>query len=163
MIIADSSMGYEDVSLQKLDISSSRISDSGILHLLERIDYFENIRSIKVTDNFISEKIEKILLEILDKNKSLIEFGVQGNRLSLCCLNRIKKILQRNNKELEEKEPNKIKTEIYRLKYEQKKIKAAKKKLDQQESDINKLEEKNRRLLEIQTCLKSRKPIRGRT
>lgn len=147
MIIADNALGAEDVTLKKLDVSSSRISDSGILHFLERIDYFENIRSIKVTDNFISEKIEKILLEILEKNKTLIEFAVQGNRLSLCCLNRIKKILQRNNKELEEREPNKIKTEIYRLKYEQKKIKAAKKKLDQQESDINKLEEKKSTLM----------------
>jgi hypothetical protein len=33
-------------------------------------------------------------------------------------MNRIKKFLIRNNKELEEKEPNKIRTEIYRLKYE---------------------------------------------
>jgi len=48
----------------------------------------------------------------------------------LCCLNRIKKILSRNNKELEEREPNKIRTEIYRLKYEQQKIEANRRKLD---------------------------------
>lgn len=52
----------------------------------------------------------------------------------------------RNNKELEEKEPNKIKTEIYRLKYEQKKIMAAKEKLSNQEKEINKLEEKKTKL-----------------
>jgi hypothetical protein len=46
------------------------------LHFLERIDNFENLRSIKAADNFVSEKIEKILLEILEKNKSLIEFTV---------------------------------------------------------------------------------------
>ena len=74
--------------------------------------------SIRAADNFISEKIEKILLEVLEKNKYLIEFNVQGNRLSLCCLNRIEKILKRNKKTLEEREPNKIRTEIYRLKYE---------------------------------------------
>ena len=85
--------------------------------------------SIRATDNYISEKIEKILLEVLEKNKSLIEFNVSGNRLSLCCLNRIQKILQRNQKALEEKEPNKIRTEIYRLKYEQKKIMMAREKL----------------------------------
>ena len=76
------------------------------------------MRSLRLVDNFISEKIEKLLIEILEKNKTLIEFNVTGNRLSLCCLNRVKKIMQRNNIELEEKEPNKIKTEIYRLKYE---------------------------------------------
>ena len=56
---------------------------------------------------------------------------MNGNRLSLACLNRIKKILLRNLKEQEEKEPNKIRTEIYRLKYEQKKIIKAKEKLTQ--------------------------------
>lgn len=106
------------MALTKLDVSSSRISDPGILHFLEKVDIFENLKSIRATDNFISEKIEKILLEILEKNKTLVEFSLNGNRLSLCCMNRIKKILLRNNKELEEKEPNKIRTEIYRLKYE---------------------------------------------
>jgi hypothetical protein len=118
ILIADNAVGFEDNKLAKIDISSSRISDLGILHFLEKIDTFANIRSIRASDNFISEKIEKMLLEILDKNKSLIEFAVSGNRLSLCCMNRIKKILSRNTKELEEKEPNKIRTEIYRLKYE---------------------------------------------
>jgi len=98
------------------------------------------MKVIRALDNFISEKIEKILLEILDKNKTLVDFSVNGNRLSLCCLNKIKKILQRNNKEYEEKEPNKIKTEIYRLKYEQQKIEAARRKLDAQEKSINELE-----------------------
>ena len=76
------------------------------------------MRGIRATDNFISEKIEKILLEILEKNKTLTEFTLSGNRLSLCCLNRIKKILHRNALEHEEKAPNIIRTEIYRLKYE---------------------------------------------
>lgn len=61
--------------------------------------------------------------------------------MSICCLNRIKKILLRNTKNLEDKEPNKLKTEIYRLKYEQKKILIAKERLKQQEKEINKLEE----------------------
>lgn len=101
-----------------MDFSSCRISDSGILHFLERIEFFSNLKSLRVNDNFISEKIEKILIEILEKNFKLVDFSLNGNRLSLCCMNKIKKIMARNNKELEEKEPNKIKTEIYRLKYE---------------------------------------------
>ena len=64
---------------------------------------------IKATDNFISEKIEKIIIDLLEKNKSLIEFPLTGNRLSVCCLNRIKKILLRNVHELENREPNKLK------------------------------------------------------
>jgi len=77
----------------------------------------------------------------LERNGSLIHLGLKGNRLSVCCLNRIQKILLRNRKDLEEKEPNKLKTEIYRLKYEQKKILIAKDRLKQQEKEINKLEE----------------------
>lgn len=144
--IADCIQGASEHPLQKLDIGSSRISDKGILHFLEKIDNFSNLRSLRVNDNFISEKIEKILLEILEKNRTLNDFNVKGNRLSLCCQKRIKMILERNTKELEEKEPNKIRTEIYRLKYEQKKIMAAKEKLAAQEKVINSLEEEKTKL-----------------
>lgn len=71
----------------------------------------------------------------------MIQLSLKGNRLSVCCLNRIRKILLRNTKNLEDKEPNKLKTEIYRLKYEQRKILIAKDRLKQQEKEINKLEE----------------------
>lgn len=66
---------------------------------------------------------------MIEKNKYLIELKVSGNRLSQCCLSRIDKIMKRNKKSLEEREPNKIRTEIYRLKYEQKKIMMAREKL----------------------------------
>lgn len=55
-------------------------------------------------------------------------------------MNRIAKTMARNTKEFEEREPNKIRTEIYRLKYEQQKIEAARRKLDSQEKVINELE-----------------------
>ncbi|EGR31503.1 hypothetical protein IMG5_107210 [Ichthyophthirius multifiliis] len=140
-IIGDICQQYENViKLQKIDFSSSRVADAGILYFLDRIDYFENMRCIKCQDNFISEKVEKVLLEILIKNKTLIEFGINGNRLSLSFLNKVKKILQRNIIELEEKEPNKIKTQIYKLKYEQKQIVAERKRLEAQEKQINDLE-----------------------
>lgn len=103
-----------------------------ILHFLELVEDYPAMISVRASDNYISEKIEKILLEVLEKNKALIEFNVSGNRLSLCCLNRIQKVLSRNQKALEEREPNKIRTEIYRLKYEQKKIMMARDKLQQQ-------------------------------
>ena len=74
--------------------------------------------SLRANDNYISEKVEKVLIEILDKNKFIQDLQVNGNRLSLCCLNRIQKIISRNIKLFEEKEPNKIRSEIYKLKYE---------------------------------------------
>jgi very-short-patch-repair endonuclease len=66
----------ECVSLTRLDVGSSRISDAGVLHFLERLDAFTGLRVLRIPDNFISEKIEKILLEILEKNRTLIEFGL---------------------------------------------------------------------------------------
>lgn len=65
-------------------------------------------------------------MELLHRNNTLISLVLTGNRLSLSCLKAIKKTMDRNNKELEEREPNKIKSEIYRLKEKQKKIAEAK-------------------------------------
>lgn len=61
-------------------------------------------------DNFISEKHEKILVEMLEDNTTIVNFNLTGNRLSLACLKQIKKIIERNQKDLEEREPNKIKS-----------------------------------------------------
>jgi Ran GTPase-activating protein (RanGAP) involved in mRNA processing and transport len=96
IILADKAQNYGASSLEKLDVSSSRVSDQGILFFLERIQCFPELRNLKCCDNFVSEKIEKILIEILEKNKNLVEFSLQGNRVSLCTLNRIKRILLRN-------------------------------------------------------------------
>ena len=93
-------------------------------------------RSLRIGDNFISEKIEKILLELLEDNKTLTEFVLQGNRISLSCLSRIKKIMQRNEKEIEGKEPSRLKVELYKLQNEEKKLLEEKMKLNQQERDI---------------------------
>jgi len=76
IIIADSVYLSDNVPLEFLNVSSSRISDHGVLHFLEHIDKFQHLKRIRLADNFISEKIEKILLEILFKNKTLIEFAV---------------------------------------------------------------------------------------
>ena len=81
---------------------------------------------VKLCDNFFSENIEAILLETLNKNTTLIEIGLQGNRFSHSCLNKVKKITQRNLKMIEEQEPNKLKAEIYRLRYEHQKLEQAK-------------------------------------
>ncbi len=74
------------------------------------------IKNIKFADNYISEKYEKIYVELLSKNSTLISLAVQGNRLSLSGVKGIKKIIDRNLKNYEEKEPKKMKSEINNLK-----------------------------------------------
>jgi len=136
---ADRMMEFkESCKLTKMDFSSCRIGDEGILHFLQSLNEYDGLTSLRVGDNFISEKIEKVVVEMLEVNKNLTEFAIHGNRISLSCLSRIRKILARNQKEANEREPNKLKTELYRLQYEQKKIVDAKEKLKVQEKEINK-------------------------
>lgn len=67
-----------------------------------------------------------MMLETLNKNTTLIDIGLQGNRFSHSCLSKIKKITTRNIKMIEEQEPNKLKAEIYKLRYEHHKLEQAK-------------------------------------
>ena len=50
-------------NLQLIDVSSSRIGDQGLLYFMEKIENIDNIKYIKCNDNFLSEKVEKILLD----------------------------------------------------------------------------------------------------
>jgi hypothetical protein len=65
--------------------------------------------------------------------------GFQGNRFSHSCLSKIKKITTRNIRMIEEQEPNKLKAEIYRLRYEHQKLEQAKQILKSQKDDIEKV------------------------
>lgn len=85
------------------------------------------ISQIKLTDNFFSESVEAIMLESLNKNTSLVDIGLSGNRFSHSCLAKLKKITTRNVKMIDEQEPNKLKAEIYKLRYEHSKLEQAKK------------------------------------
>ena len=87
---------------------------------------------MKFTDNYISEKYEKIYAELLDKNNTVISLNLNGNRLSLSGMKALKRIIDRNMKAFEEREPKKIKSQIYNLKEKQKKIKEAQDKLEKQ-------------------------------
>ena len=69
-------------------------------------------------ENFLSENIEALLLEVLNKNTSIVEMGLAGNRLSHSCVSKVKKVVTRNVRIIEEQEPNRLKAEIYRLRYE---------------------------------------------
>ena len=97
----------------------------------------KRISQIRLCDNFFSEQIEAIMLEILNKNTTLTEIGLGGNRFSHSCLAKIKKIAQRNVKMIEEQEPNKLKAEIYKLRYEHSKLEQARSLLKQQKAEID--------------------------
>ena len=79
------------------------------------------------------------MLETLNKNTTLVDISLQGNRFSHSCLAKIKKITNRNVKMIEEHEPNKLKAEIYKLRYEHQKLEIAKSKLKNQKQEIDKI------------------------
>ena len=108
--------------LKKFDFSSCRLNDTGLIYLINALQHNKNISSVKLADNFFSENVEAILLETLNKNTTLTDIALSGNRFSHSCLTKIKKITFRNIKMIEEQEPNKLKAEIYRLRYEHQKL-----------------------------------------
>ena len=88
--------------LRKFDFSSCRLNDAGLIYLINALQANKNINNVKLTDNFFSENVEAILLETLNKNTTLIDIALNGNRFSHSCLTKIKKITQRNMKIIEE-------------------------------------------------------------
>ena len=113
--------GPNQCKLKKFDFSSCRLNDTGLIYLINSLQFNKQISIVKLQDNFFSETVEAILLETLNKNTTLTEIGITGNRFSHSCLAKVKKITQRNIKMIEEQEPNKLKAEIYRLNYEKQK------------------------------------------
>lgn len=68
--------------LKKLDFSSCRLNDTGLLYLINALQNNKLVSHLKLIDNFFSEEIEAILLQTLNKNTSLVEICLQRNRLS---------------------------------------------------------------------------------
>lgn len=126
-------------TIKKFDFSSCRLNDTGLLYLINALANNKIISHIKLVDNFFSEHIESVLLQTLNKNTSLIDIQLQRNRLSHSCLAKIKKISVRNKCIIEEDEPNKLKKEIYRLRYEHDKLEQARQQLNSQKNEIEKI------------------------
>eukprot|EP00828_Plagiopyla_frontata_P015018 TRINITY_DN19544_c0_g1_i1.p2 TRINITY_DN19544_c0_g1~~TRINITY_DN19544_c0_g1_i1.p2 ORF type:complete len:136 (+),score=30.84 TRINITY_DN19544_c0_g1_i1:41-409(+) len=57
------------------DFGSSRVGDAGLIYFLEKTEQIYSILNIKANNNFISEKIEKLMLDLLVKNKHLVKFA----------------------------------------------------------------------------------------
>ena len=92
-----------------------------------------------MSENYISEKYQKIYAELLQKNSTLISLNLHGNRLSLSGLRAIKKIIDKNLKEYEERQPKKMKSQILNLKEKQRKIKDTQERIEKQKKEIAKL------------------------
>lgn len=118
--------------LERLDFSGCKVSDRGFMHLVENLNSMAELRHLRAADNYISEKYEKIYVDLLQKNYSLIGLVLGGNRLSLSGLKGLRRVVERNLKAFEEREPKKMKSEIMNLKEKQKKIKEAQEKIDRQ-------------------------------
>ena len=106
-----------------------------------------------MADNFISEEIEKEIVEILGHNHSIVNFVLRGNRISKACLRKVKLISNRNRKKEEDKEPNKLKTQIYTLEYEKTKILKMKNHLQELEQNIENLGIEKESLIQEQQSL----------
>ena len=115
-----------------MDISGCKISDKGFLHIVENVNSLPVLKYLRMSENYISEKYEKIYAELLHKNHTIISLNLHGNRLSLSGLKAIKKIIDKNLKEYEEREPKKMKSEILNLKEKQRKIKDTQEKIEKQ-------------------------------
>lgn len=122
--------------LRKFDFSSCRLNDQGLVHLVEALQSNKLISKVKLADNFFSESIETFVEDTLNKNTNLVELNFSGNRFSHACLAKLRKITKRNLKMIEEQEPNKLKAEIYRLRYEHSKLEKARSLLKEQKQEI---------------------------
>ncbi len=125
--------------LRRVELCTCKLSDKGFAQLLQALQTNKTISNLKLTDNYFSESIEVLLISALNTNTTIVEMGLAGNRLSHTCLKKVKKLEKRNMKVIEDKEPNKLRAKIYKLKYEQKKLEKAQENLKNQKLNLQKI------------------------
>ena len=76
----------ESCPLKKFELCSCKMSDRGLIYLLNALQSNPKVTNIKLNDNYFSENIEVLLIDTLNKNSNLIEIGFAGNRFSHSCL-----------------------------------------------------------------------------
>lgn len=121
------------------DFSSCKIYDQGLIYLLSELSKNTKITKIKLTDNYFSHEIDYVVIGFIEKNTSINYCNLSKNRFSFQCLQKIQKIVERNIKIQNEKEPNKLLIEVYRLKYENTKLNEMKDCLKYLENDVEKI------------------------
>ena len=101
-----------------------------VTHIRLDDNYFSDIMTApyKPADNYFNDQTDQspmsgsnkkpyTLLQTLSKNFNLLEISLKRNRLPHGCLSKIKNIVTRNKRKLGEDEPNRLKREIYRLRW----------------------------------------------
>ena len=78
--------------LKRFELSSCRLNDAALMYVIDCLSSDKQISCVKLSDNFFSEQIEHVMLEALNKNTTLTEVNLAGNRFSHSCLTKLKKI-----------------------------------------------------------------------
>ncbi len=81
--------------LEVLDLSSNRLGDKGVLSFSANSTE-QHFASLNFAKNGIDDLAEKFLMKIVEGNKSLKEFRLDGNEISPAILGRISSILEKN-------------------------------------------------------------------
>ena len=68
IMLGDLYRAGQNVQLQKINFSSCRITDCGLLYIMESVEDYKILKEMNFKDNFISENSEKILIELMEKN-----------------------------------------------------------------------------------------------
>jgi chromosome segregation ATPase len=137
---ADTILSQETTSnLTAFDFSSCKIYDQGLIYLLNELTKNEKITWVNLRENFFSHEIDFVILNFLEKNTKITHFDLKKNRFSFQCLQKVDKIIKRNKKIQNNKEPNRLLVELYSLKYENTKLNELKDTLKGIENDNEKL------------------------
>merc|ERR1711904_374008 len=123
-----------DTALQHLELGSCRVSAVGASHLLTCLSSNENVRFLKLCDNFLDDSLDVSLFESLNH---IHEIQIQGNRLSHSTLQKIAKICARNRKASLEEIPAKLRLQMHRLLYQETRLEEVK---EQMAADNAKIE-----------------------
>ncbi|CEM25286.1 unnamed protein product [Vitrella brassicaformis CCMP3155] len=122
--------------LRVLEMSSCRLTEVGVLHLLVCVQDNPTFRVLRLADNFLSANCEAELLEAVNQNEHLQELRLTGCRISHSCLGRIAKVCQRNVRKAAAEEPARLKVEINRLSQQQEKLRELEAEIASEEQHI---------------------------
>merc|ERR1711904_320529 len=122
-----------DTALQHLELGSCRVSAVGASHLLNCLATNENIRFLKLCDNFLGDNLDVSSFEAL---ANIHEIQLQGNRLSHSVLQKVAKVCARNRKAALEETPAKLRSQMHRLLYQETRLEEVKQQMAADDAEI---------------------------
>lgn len=122
-----------DTALQHLELGSCRVSAVGASHLLNCLASNENVRFLKLCDNFLGDNLDVSLFEALT---NIHEIQLQGNRLSHSVLQKVAKVCARNRKAALEETPAKLRSQMHRLLYQETRLEEVKLQMAADDAEI---------------------------